>query len=263
MELGLKDKVILVTGGASGIGQEIVKKLQALEAIPIVIDKVKKVDAKWEQDSIIVPEPQWITADLVEEDSCRKAVGQIIDQFGRIDGLVNNAGMNDGVGLTSSLDQFRSSIEANLIHYFTMAHLCLEAIKKSKGTIVNIGSKVSFTGQGCTSGYSASKGGITSLTREWAVELAAFGIRVNAVIPGEVMTPMYDHWLRSFESPQKKLQTISTNIPLEKRMTTSSEVAMSVIFLLSQWSSHTTGQFLFIDGGYTHLDRSLNTIHTP
>jgi L-fucose dehydrogenase len=199
---------------------------------------------------------------LVEEDPCRKAVGQIIKQFGRIDGLVNNAGMNDGVGLTSSLDQFRSSIEANLIHYFTMAHLCLEALKKNKGTIVNIGSKVSFTGQGCTSGYTASKGGITSLTREWAVDLAAFGVRVNAVIPGEVMTPMYDQWLGSFESPQNKLQAIATNIPLEKRMTTSSEVAMSVIFLLSHWSSHTTGQFLFVDGGYTHLDRSLSTIPT-
>ena len=103
--------------------------------------------------------------DLVAEDQCRKAVSQIIDQFGRIDGLVNNAGVNDGIGLTSSLDQFRSSIEANLIHYFTMAHLCLEALKKTKGTIVNIGSKVSFIGQGCTSGYAASKGGITSLTR--------------------------------------------------------------------------------------------------
>ena len=262
MELGLKDKVILVTGGASGIGQETVKKLQALGAIPIVIDRVKKVEAKWGQDSSIIPELQWITVDLVEEDPCHKAVGQIINQFGRIDGLVNNAGMNDGVGLTSSLNQFRSSIEANLIHYFTMAHLCLEALKKNKGTIVNIGSKVSFTGQGCTSGYTASNGGITSLTREWAVDLAAFGVRVNAVIPGEVMTPMYDHWLRSFESPQDKLQAIATNIPLEKRMTTSSVVAMSVIFLLSHWSSHTTGQFLFVDGGYTHLDRSLSTIPT-
>ena len=132
MELGLKDKVILVTGGASGIGQEIVKKLQALEAIPIVIDRVRKVEAKWGQDSIIIPEIQWVTVDLMEEDPCHKAVRQIIDQFGRIDGLVNNAGINDGVGLTSSLDQFRSSIEANLIHYFTMAHLCLEALKKTK-----------------------------------------------------------------------------------------------------------------------------------
>ena len=100
---------------------------------------------------------------------------KIIAQFGRIDGLVNNAGMNDSVGLTSGVDQFRASIEANLIHYFTMAHLCTESLKTTKGAIVNIGSKVSFTGQGGTSGYAASKGGITSLTREWAAELAAFG----------------------------------------------------------------------------------------
>ena len=132
MELGLKDKVILVTGGASGIGQDIVKKLQALEAIPVIIDRLKKVEAKWGQDSNVMPEPHWVTVDLVEEDLCRKAVCEIINQFSRIDGLVNNAGMNDRVGLTSSLDQFRASIEANLIHYFTMAHLCLEVLKKTK-----------------------------------------------------------------------------------------------------------------------------------
>jgi NAD(P)-dependent dehydrogenase (short-subunit alcohol dehydrogenase family) len=90
MELAPKDKVILVTGGAAGIGQEIVKKLHALEAIPIVVDRVEKAEAKWGQDSSTIPELQWITVDLVEEDHCRKAVSQIIDQFGRIDGLVNN-----------------------------------------------------------------------------------------------------------------------------------------------------------------------------
>jgi L-fucose dehydrogenase len=258
MELGFKDKVILVTGGASGIGQDIVKKLQTIEAIPIVFDKVKKVDATWEKGNSDLPLPHWFTVNLVEEDPCRNAVCEIIDRFGRIDGLVNNAGMNDSVGLESSPDQFRASIEANLTHYFTMTHLCLDTIKKNKGAIVNIGSKVSFTGQGNTSGYAASKGGITSLTREWAADLASFGVRVNAIIPGEVMTPMYQAWINSFESPKEKLNRITKNIPLENRMTTSSEVAMAAIFLLSKWSSHTTGQFLFVDGGYSHLDRSLS-----
>ena len=258
MELGFKDKVILVTGGASGIGQDIVKKLQTIEAIPIVFDKVKKVDSTWEKGNSDLPLPHWFTVDLVEEDPCRNAVCEIIDRFGRIDGLVNNAGVNDSVGLESSPDQFRASIEANLTHYFTMTHLCLDTIKKNKGAIVNIGSKVSFTGQGNTSGYAASKGGITSLTREWAADLASFGVRVNAIIPGEVMTPMYQAWINSLESPKEKLNRITKNIPLENRMTTSSEVAMAAIFLLSKWSSHTTGQFLFVDGGYSHLDRSLS-----
>ena len=132
MELALKDKVILVTGGAAGIGQEIVKKLHALEAIPIVVDRVEKVEAKWGQDSSTIPELQWITADLVAEDQCRKAVSQIIDQFGRIDGLVNNAGVNDGVGLTSSLDQFRSSIEANLITILRWLIYALKHLKKAR-----------------------------------------------------------------------------------------------------------------------------------
>ena len=258
LELGLKDKVILVSGGASGIGQEIVKKLQVLEAIPIVFDKVERVETTWEQGSNDLPLPLWFTVDLVEEGLCRNAVYEVIDRFGRVDGLVNNAGVNDSVGLESSPDQFRASIEANLTHYFTMTHLCLDLLKKNKAAIVNIGSKVSFTGQGNTSGYAASKGGITSLTREWAADLASFGIRVNAVIPGEVMTPMYERWINSFESPKEKLNEITKNIPIENRMTTSSEVAMAAIFLLSKWSSHTTGQFLFVDGGYSHLDRSLS-----
>ena len=260
MELGLEKKVILVTGGASGIGGDIVKKLQDLGATPIVLDRLNKSEAKWEQKYFSKGDFHWVKLDLTEEDACRDAVHEIANRFGRIDGLVNNAGVNDRAGLTSSLEHFRASIEANLTHYFTMAHLCFEMLKKNKGSIVNIGSKVSFTGQGGTSGYTASKGGVTSLTREWAVDLAAFGVRVNAVIPGEVMTPMYKNWVNSFDSPEEKLQEITANIPLENRMTSSSEVAMAVIFLLSQWSAHTTGQFLFVDGGYSHLDRSLNKI---
>jgi len=260
MELGLEEKVILVTGGASGIGGDIVKKLQDLGATPIVLDRLNKSEAKLEQKYVSKGDLHWFKLDLTEEDACRDAVHEIADRFGRIDGLVNNAGVNDRAGLTSSLEQFRASIEANLTHYFTMTHLCFEMLKKNKGAIVNIGSKVSFTGQGGTSGYTASKGGVTSLTREWAVDLAAFGVRVNAVIPGEVMTPMYKNWVNSFNSPEEKLQEITANIPLENRMTSSSEVAMAVIFLLSQWSAHTTGQFLFVDGGYSHLDRSLNKI---
>ena len=258
MELGLKEKVILVTGGASGIGRDIVKKLQELNAIPIVLDRLSRLEVNWEERNNSESELHWFKLDLSEENLCSKAIDEIIDRFGRIDGLVNNAGMNDRVGLSTSVEYFRTSLEANLIHYFTMTHLCYDMLKKNKGSIVNIGSKVSFTGQGGTSGYTASKGAITSLTREWAVDFAGCGVRVNAVIPGEVMTPMYDSWLNSFDTPRDKLKAITAKIPLENRMTESSEVAMAVIFLLSQWSAHTTGQFLFVDGGYSHLDRSLS-----
>ena len=119
-------------------------------------------------------------------------------------------------------------------------------------------SKTSVTGQGNTSGYVAAKGAILSLTREWAVELLPYLIRVNAVIPAEVSTPLYESWLKGFADPQEKLRQVSKKIPLEQRLTKPEEIANAVAFLLSDRSSHTTGQWFFVDGGYTHLDRSIS-----
>lgn len=179
-------------------------------------------------------------------------------KYGRIDGLVNNAGTNDGVSLENGSPQaFKQSLHINLVHYFSLAHYALPHLKKSKGNIVNVSSKVSVTGQGGTSGYAASKGGINALTREWASELLPYGIRVNCIVPAEVDTPQYATWLQSQPDKDEKLNSILSRIPLEKRFTTPEEIAGSIIFLLSEKSSHTTGQILFVDGGYIHLDRAL------
>jgi L-fucose dehydrogenase len=130
-------------------------------------------------------------------------------------------------------------------------------LKESRGSIVNIGSKTALTGQGGTSGYTASKGAILALTREWAVELLDYGIRVNSVVPAEVMTPLYQQWLDTFPDPETKLKTIVSKIPLGKRMTTTDEIAAMVVFLISGRARHTTGQHILVDGGYVHLDRAL------
>jgi len=112
-------------------------------------------------------------------------------------------------------------------------------------------------GQGNTSGYAASKGAINALAREWAAELLPYGLRVNTVVPAEVSTPQYETWIQKQSNPEEKLQQIVSRIPLGKRFTTPDEIANTVVFLLSDVSSHTTGQIIFVDGGYTHLDRSL------
>jgi L-fucose dehydrogenase len=259
MDLQLKDKVIIVTGGAKGIGAAIVQACAAEGAVPVIVGRdgdagkelQKEIQGKAGKCGLI-------TVELASPESCEQSVSKTVKEFGRLDGLVNNAGRNDKVGLEEgNPSEYVASLNRNLVHYYSMAHYALPHLKRSRGSIVNIGSKTAVTGQGSTSGYASSKGAIMALTREWAAELLPYGIRVNTVIPAEVMTPLYRNWLDTFPDPDKKLDLILSRIPLEKRMTTSEEIASMVVFLLSQKSSHTTGQHLFVDGGYVHLDRAL------
>ncbi|HEY5969662.1 MAG TPA: SDR family oxidoreductase [Chitinophagaceae bacterium] len=255
MNLDLKSNIIIVTGGAKGIGAGITKALAAEGAIPVVVGR----DAN-DNDAIIkeVGAGFGITAELTHPEACENAVKATVEKFGRIDGLVNNAGVNDGVGLEKgNYEAFIASLHKNVVHYYLMAHHALPELIKSKGSIVNIGSKVAETGQGNTSAYAASNGGRNALTREWAIELLKYGIRVNAVIVAECYTPLYEKWIKTLPNPEEKLRSITDKIPLGKRMTTAEEIADMVVFLLSEKSSHTTGQLIHVDGGYTHLDRSL------
>ena len=255
MNLNLKDKVIIVTGGAKGIGAGITKSLAAEGAIPVIVGRDPN-----DNDAIIkeIGTGFGITAELTHPEACENAIKATIEKFGRIDGLVNNAGVNDGVGLEKgNYEAFIASLHKNVVHYYLMAHHALPELIKSKGVIVNIGSKVAETGQGNTSAYAASNGGRNALTREWAVELLKYGIRINAVIVAECYTPLYEKWIKTLPNPEEKLRSITDKIPLGKRMTTAEEIADMVVFLLSERSSHTTGQLIYVDGGYTHLDRSL------
>ncbi len=249
MDLQLSQKVIVVTGGARGIGAAIVRAAAAEGARTVVVDRCVGESQVGSHS---------VTLDLADPENCRRAVEETVSKFGRIDALVNNAGINDRVGLErGSPAEYVASLERNLFHYYNMAHYSLEALKQSRGTIVNIASKTAVTGQGDTSGYASSKGAILALTREWAVELLPYGIRVNAVVPAEVMTQLYQNWLQTFPDPEAKLAGIVSRIPLEKRMTTAEEIASMVVFLLSPKAGHITGQHIFVDGGYVHLDRAL------
>lgn len=257
MNLHLDGRVFIVTGGGSGIGGAISLGLADEGAIPVIVSRTPLEDDFAAKLDALQPQTLFIQTELCDEISCRAAVEQTLTRFGRLDGLVNNAGVNDGVSLEAGREAFIQSLEKNLIHYYVMTHLCLDALRDSQGSIVNISSKTALTGQGNTSGYTAAKGAQLSLTREWAASLLADGIRVNAVIPAEVMTPLYENWLNTFNDPKDKLDKIVSKIPLGKRMTTPEEIADTVVFLLSPRAAHTTGQWLTVDGGYMHLDRAL------
>ena len=259
MDLHLANKVFIVTGGAKGIGAAISKTLAAEGAIVMIAGRDKNDNQKM-VDEIVKAKGKASdqTIELSNVEACKELIQFTFEKYRRIDGLINNAGVNDGVDLESgSPEKFMQSIQKNLLHYYTLAHYSLPHLKKTKGVIINIGSKVAETGQGHTSGYAASKGGVNALTREWAAELLPFSIRVNAVLPAEVWTPLYETWINSMPNPKEKLDSIVSKIPYEKRFTTSEEIANMVVFLASDCSSHTTGQIIYVDGGYTHLDRSL------
>ncbi|MBS1520196.1 MAG: SDR family oxidoreductase [Bacteroidetes bacterium] len=257
MDLQLKDKIIIVSGGAKGIGEGIVKVLAAEGAFPVIIGRSEEDNLKVVND--LGGKASQIVAELTDPAQCENAVKTVIKKYGHVDGLVNNAGVNDGVGLEKgNYEQFMASLHKNLVHYYLLAHYALPELKKSKGAIVNIGSKTAETGQGNTSAYAASNGGRNALTREWAVELLPYGIRVNAVIVAECWTPLYATWIKTLADPDEKLKSIISKIPLENRMTTCEEIANMVAFLLSERSSHTTGQLIHVDGGYTHLDRAIS-----
>ncbi|HTL08068.1 MAG TPA: SDR family oxidoreductase [Chitinophagaceae bacterium] len=259
MDLHLQNKVIIVTGGAKGIGEGIVKVLAKEGAIPVIIGRNEKDNIDTMQ-AVIAEGGKCgqVPAELMDPAASEKAVRSVIEQFGRIDGVVNNAGANDGVGLESgSYEAFMASLHKNMVHYYLVAKHALPELKKSKGAIVNITSKTAETGQGGTSAYAAANGGRNALTREWAVELLKYGIRVNAIVVAECFTPLYARWIETLPNPQEKLRSIEATIPLGHRMTTAEELGNATAFLLSDCSSHTTGQLLHVDGGYVHLDRAL------
>lgn len=257
MDLQLQNKVVIVTGGGSGIGGAISRRLAQEGAIPVILarrapDGVFLSDLRADQ-----PKAGWVQVDLSQDAQIEGAIKEVHAHWGQAYGLVNNAGTNDGVGLDAGPAAFRASLDQNLIHYYTLVHLLQDDLKANHGAIVNISSKTGVTGQGSTSAYVAAKAAQLGLTREWAAAFAPHGVRVNAVIPAEVLTPMYDAWLDTFPDRDAKLAEITRRIPLGQRMTLDTEMADTVVFTLSPRAGHTTGQWLFVDGGYVHLDRAM------
>ena len=261
MDLHLDEKVFVVTGGMGGIGKAIVFALAREGAIPVILDRTPlSADYKTQIEKLTANYAAY-EIDLNDTDDIVGIIDAAYQRYGRIDGIVNNAGANDNKSLEeTSWREFEQSLHSNLTHYYETVHAAQKYLQDSAGAILNIGSKTALTGQGKTSAYAAAKGAILGLTREWAAALAPHGVRVNALVVAEAWTPLYEKWIKTFgdeEAQQKRLQLITDEIPLHNRVTTVEEIADTAVFLLSDRSSHTTGQWIHPDGGYVHLDRAL------
>ncbi|EAI3906146.1 MULTISPECIES: SDR family oxidoreductase [Campylobacter] len=259
MDLKIKNKICIITGGAKGIGYGIAK-LWALEGgIPIIFSRSEISKEKDDELKDICGNYGFYQIDLKNTEQISTLVKSVVNIYGGIYALVNNAGANDNLHIEdATTEELIKSYENNLFHYYTMTKECLPYIKKQQGSILNITSKTGLTGQGRTSAYASAKAAQIGFTREWACAFAKDNIRVNAIAPAEVMTPLYEKWLSNFPNPKAQYEKIAKCIPLGHRFTTIEEIANTAVFTLSPLASHTTGQILTPDGGYIHLDRALN-----
>lgn len=259
MDLKIKNKVCIITGGAKGIGSGISKSWAEEGGIPVILSRSAISESFDKELKELCPNYGFYQIDLKDYKKIPSLVEEIVERYGSIYGLVNNAGANDNLHIEdSSIEQLIASYENNLFHYYVLTKACLPYIKKEQGSILNMSSKTGITGQGRTSAYASAKAAQLGFTREWACAFAPDNVRVNAIVPAEVMTPLYERWLENFKDPKAQYEKIAKVIPLGHRFTTIEEIAHTSVFTLSPLSSHTTGQILAPDGGYIHLDRALN-----
>ncbi|HWJ92682.1 MAG TPA: SDR family oxidoreductase [Flavisolibacter sp.] len=243
----LAGKVALITGGDSGIGKA-VALLFAEEGADVAIsylkedqdaEEVKKmVEEEFGQQCLLIP------GDIRKERTCEKVVNATIKKYGKLDILVNNAAtQTEQKSLTDITDdQLYETFETNIISMFRITRFALPHLKKG-GCIINTTSVTAYRGSPSLIDYSATKGAILTFTRSLAGSLIDKGIRVNAVAPGPIWTPLI---VGSFD--KKKVSTFGSDVPM-KRAGEPAEVAPSYLFLASEDASYMTGQVLHPNGG--------------
>lgn len=242
----LKDKVALITGGDSGIGRAVAVHFAREGADVAIIYLNEDTDAK-ETRELVEAEGRKcliLAGDIGNEKFCQKAVQKAVDKLGKLDILVNNAAeQHEQTDLKDiSKDQLQQTFQTNIFSMFYMTKAALEHLKKGS-SIINTTSVTSYRGSHHLMDYASTKGAITSFTRSLSANLAEENIRVNAVAPGPIWTPLIP---ASFEP--KKVKEFGQNVPL-KRPGQPSEVAPAYVLLASEDGSYITGQVIHVNGG--------------
>ncbi|MCB8976429.1 MAG: glucose 1-dehydrogenase [Ardenticatenaceae bacterium] len=241
------DKIAIVTGGASGMGAATAREFAAAGARVVIVDRNAELATAVAQEI----GAETAVGDVSDPDFCQQVVDDVVGKYGRLDILVNAAGIivrADALG--TSNEQWQKVMNVNVSGIFYLSRAAVAVMKpQGKGVIVNFGSIWGGVGAAGVVAYCASKGAVHQLTRAMALDHVKDGIRINAVCPGEVNTPMLASE-RSEPVTEEILQRIASTVPME-RLADPVEIARVVIFLASDDASYMTGAMVNVDAGYT------------
>lgn len=243
----LDGKVSIVTGGASGIGEATARAFVA-EGAKVVLADINEANGKALEQELANAgsDVMFVKADITNEEEIKQLVNKTVEKYGRIDVLFNNAGIGAmGASHELSTEAWQKVININLSGVFLMAKYTIQQmLKNGGGAIINTASILGHVGQAQTAAYTASKGAVVNLTRALGIEYAASNIRVNAVCPGYVDTPILNEVDAEMRQQLVKLHPIG-------RLGRPDEIAKAVVFLASDDASFVVGANLLVDGGYT------------
>lgn len=241
-------RVVIVTGGAKGIGSGCSKVFAKEGGLVAILDR--DLQAAEQTAGELGENHLALACDVSDEKQIAASVSKVVERFGRIDCLINNAGIHppDTPIHKMTPEEAIGVIRVNFLSTYTMCYYALEHLKKTKGTIINVSSMTAVLGQRNSTAYAASKGAQLSFTKSLALECADYGVRVNAILPSNVDTPLMRQWASSLADPQAALERIAALQPIG-RMADVEEMGRVCLFLATEDSSFITGQGLHVDGG--------------
>lgn len=247
-----QEKVVVVTGGSKGIGGGCSRLFCAEGGSVAILSRGREAGEALAREltdqgpgrAVYVP------CDVAEPDQLERAIAGTVDQFGRVDCLINNAGWHPPAMTLeqTSLEYYEMLLRRNLVSTFAGCKFAVPHLRKTKGTIVNICSMVATLGQARAAAYCSTKAGQIGLTRALAVDLGPEGIRVNAVLPGNIDTPLMREWAATLDNPEQALEQVAS-LQVFKRLGTAEEIARVCLFLATEESSFLTGQLIQVEGG--------------
>jgi len=247
----LHDKVAVVTGGSKGIGLGCARVFARHGAKVVLAARGEEAGSAAEKELADAGHTAlFVPTDVTREQDVRALIDASVERFGRLDCLVNNAGWHPPAMTIdeTGVEEFEQLLRLNLTSTFMGCKFAVPHLRQTRGSIVNMSSEVALIGQAAAPSYVATKGGLISLTRALALDLAPDGVRVNAVCPAGVMTPLMREWADTQYDPEAALAMVDSWHPIG-RMATIEEIGEVCAFLASDEAAFVTGQVICPDGG--------------